>query len=293
MEKTLVTFHNCQGLGLQGLKSLVRIPSEFYQINMMSQTLYIVNDNGDYLCTIIKNRDDYESNNNQDRRILNRKNGFRIIWDEDPNKCNIYNDNVNSKKRINKQSVLLIGCFVISLCLGLLGGYLIWENSSLITSQQSQITILSTENEELKRKNETLNIIIDPYRQQIHADSVKSSSIEMKNSLHSMQCNAKTVSNVREWWNNLSKQDQELASHAYDFKFALTKYNQLFNSTDIFDIYRLCRNNVDIFSREQMRVLRMIDKRRFEGIKNIQLRGMNFREIEMELEKQFKYNSKP
>lgn len=283
MDKILVVFHNCQGLGLQGEKSLVRIPTDLYQIYLKANTIYLVNKDGDFLCTLLKERENYESADNHDRRIQNLSNGFKISWDNDQNKCDVLYDDHSLKRKKQKRILRSFSFYIVAFGLGILLSYLLLDESSHVDALESQVYSLNSQNARLKNEVDKLNILIEPYRQQIHLDSIKNISNEMKKNLHSLDCNAHTVSEVREWWNSLSQSDKSATLDIYDFDLALTSYSQLFNSKDLLDLSYLIRKKSRVFSNEQLRILRMSERCRRKGAKFIQLRSMNFREIESAL----------
>lgn len=283
MDKFLIVFHNCQGLGLQGEKSLVRIPSDLYQIYLKANTIYLVNKDGDFLCTLLKERENYESADNHDRRIQNLSNGFKISWDNDQNKCDVFYDDHSLKRKKQKRILRSFSLYIVAFGLGIFLSYLILDESSHVDALESQVYSLNSQNARLKNEVDELNILIEPYRQQIHLDSIKNSSNEMRKTLHSLDCNAHTVSEVREWWNSLSQSEKSATLDIYDFDLALTLYSQLFNSRDLFDLSYLIRNKRRVFSNEQLRILKMSERCRRNGAKFIQLHSMNFREIESAL----------
>lgn len=283
MDKLLIIFSNCKGLGIQSGKSIARITSDLYQINLNVNTIFVVDDNGAFLCSLLKNREEYESINNQDRRIHNLRNGFIITWNNDATECYVYKE--NKRKTFLIRYIRIVAIFIIALTLGLLMGFSIWEDSRHIAELEYSNETFKTTNEKLKREVAYLNQKIEPYSEQIHLDSVKSISYEMKKKLHSLDCDIHTVSNVREWWQSLSSAEQSTALEIYDFNIALTQYNQFFNSRNLFDLYFLARNKVNVFSKEQSRILRISGKCRKSGAKSIQLRNMNFKEIDAALKR--------
>lgn len=283
MDKFLIVFHNCQGLGLQGKQSLVRIPSDMYQIYLKSNTIYLVNKEGDFLCTLLKDRENYESADNHDRRIQNLSNGFKISWDNDQNKCDVFYDDHSLKRKKQKRILRSFSLYIVAFGLGIFLSYLILDESSHVDALESQVYSLNSQNARLKNEVDELNILIEPYRQQIHLDSIKNISNEMRKTLHSLDCNAHTVSEVREWWNSLSQSEKSATLDIYDFDLALTLYRRLFNSGDLFEVSYLFRNNKHVFSNEQLRILRMSERCRKNGEKFIRLHSMNFREIESAL----------
>lgn len=101
-EKTRLVFHNCQGYGLQGKNSLVRIPEVIYQVNLRADTVYLIDEKGEIVCVILKDNEEYDDQKNLDRRLVNHKNGFEITWVDNGEKCEIRC--MNNKRKVSEQN---------------------------------------------------------------------------------------------------------------------------------------------------------------------------------------------
>lgn len=262
-------FFQCQSLGLQVDDTLNKIPSYVYYKDLKSDIAYLVNDQREILCTILKDKDAYESKNNQDRRIVNKKNGFNIIWEQDGSCCSIHNENSKTGNRSfffhkpvwRNWAILLVSVFFI----GVLIGYFIKG----IDKQESTIIINAAEIDSLKIKNQKLHLMIDslqdaitnlektfaPYRGELKKDSLRSEAVRMKKELQSMSCNSNTVNRVRNWWQSLDLQEKDIVKEKYDFESALRIYSQFFNARNRHDIKILWKNE-DVFSPSQRRIMR-------------------------------------
>ena len=292
----LILFH-CQGLGLQVDDSLLRISSLVHYVDLVAQTAYLLDDKGEILCILLKDRNEYESKNNQDRRIVNKKNGFNMIWEDDGNSCFVYNENYSSSK---SSTLSLIGrlarLLIPAMLIGLLFGYFIWhdEDSSNTTENLLIIESLEEANRSITSQKDSLeNVVIElstqlePYKLEleIHKDSVRKDCSIRKEELQSMECDATTVSAVRTWWYNLTLDDKKIAKQVYDFDLALTTYSQVFNAEDMYDMHMMSKRGQDIFSPRQMRLLNRIPKYNMRK----SFRHMSFAEIENSVEKRTKH----
>lgn len=285
-------FFQCQNLGLQVDGTLNKVPSYVYYEDLKSDIAYLVNDQGEILCTILKDKDAYESKINQDRRIFNKKNGFNIIWEQDGSCCSIHNENSKTgnksfffgKSVWRNLAILLVSVFFV----GALIGYFIGGTDE----QESTIIINATEIDFLKTKNQKLHLMIDslqdaitnlektfaPYRDEFKKDSLRSEVTRMKKELQSMSCNSNTVNWVRNWWQSLDLQEKDIAKEKYDFESALRTYNQFFNARNRHDIIILWKNE-DVFSSSQRRIIReLMHFKDLDGI--YKKRSMSFHMLE-------------
>lgn len=309
MEQLKIVFVQCQGMGLQIDGSLIRIPSSVFHENVQASTAYLIDAKGNILCTILQNRLDYESNQNQDRRIRNKENGFELVWAKDGNCCCVYYNN------INRQSVnFSVGKIIIFLLVGmLLGGVIsswIWyagfqaksvgdafmsqsvqeKNQkliikNLIIQRDSLSSVIVSKNQQLLYLRDSLSLIIEKQRklnkEEFHVDSIRKVASAKRHLLQSMACDAYRVSEVRVWWKELEQKEKEIVSPIYNFDVALTVYNQFFNCRDEHDLLALYAKGQTVFSPTQLRVInRLIKSHCPKDLFRKKLVGMNFLHIE-------------
>ena len=275
----------CQGLGLQINESLDRLSSLVEDKELQAETAYLLDDKGEILCTLLRDKDIYESRNNQDRRILNAKNGFNIVWVHDGDGCCVFKGNKSSDKLINIRH--LVACCIVSLLLGLLLGCVFDRDTEPLHSPNDVCTMdslvsvnksLNVQKDSLEQCIVNLNEMMAPYRETIYIDSIRKVAVSQKRELQSMECNIVTVDKVRSWWNSLSERDKTYAMKTYNFNDALRIYNQIFNARNVHDLHYLFYKDSDVLSNRQREVLRRI--RKDIEVENWSLRNKDFNEIE-------------
>ena len=257
----------CQGLGLQINDSLDRLSSLVEDRELHAETAYLLDDQGEILCTLLRDKDIYESKNNQDRRVQNTKNGFNIVWVHGGDGCCVYKEQVKYNP-VSSWWKLIVG-FVLALLIGILLGSL-FGGMNRSQDDIDRIASLEKENESLITNNDTLKRIIVTYEEkerQLKALEEKKheeeslarmrrrAEMEAKDqieNLHSINCTISTVESVEIW---LNKQDGLINKKYYDLHEYVRAYRMFFRASSISDLKKLHDGYSRYFSNEQNRII--------------------------------------
>lgn len=250
-------FIQCQGLGLEAGNSLRRIASEVAYENLDSDIAYLLNDRGDILCTILKDKEEYESSTNQDRRILNTKNGFYIAWEPNGNCCSIYNQRASHGggswlSRIWQGKVALLAA---SMVIGLLIGYLIGGNSGHFEKHaELKASMVDSPPEKVKGKEEGLKPGIESAGS-LDTLEIHSQATRYSHRLKSLSCTSATVNKVSSWYWGLTDEDRKIANKVYPFYRGLPLFRTFFKSNTMDEMSKLLRYR-SCFGVEQYEVIK-------------------------------------
>ena len=259
----------CQGLGLQINDSLDRLSSLVEDRELHAETAYLLDDQGEILCTLLRDKDIYESKNNQDRRVQNAKNGFNIVWVHGGDGCCVYKEQIKYKPESSRRK-FIVG-FVSALLIGILLGSLFGgKKISRSEDDIDRIASLEKENESLKTNSDSLKriiVIFEEKEQQLKAYEEKKREEESKKmmrqraemeakkqieKLHSINCTISTVESVEIW---LNKQDGFINKKYYDLHEYVRAYRMFFRASSISDLKILHDGYSRYFSNEQNRII--------------------------------------
>lgn len=295
-ESIKLILFQCQGLGFQINESIDKLSSFVEARELQTETAYLLDDKGEILCTLLKDRDLYESGNNQDRRIQNSKNGFNIVWLYDGKGCCVYQMH-KIKRRVFLVKPLFVGSVIALLC-GLLLVFFLKEGVALSSLQNNLKKIESLEfdnkclilqKDSLEKCIIKLNTAIAPYKELLRTDSINKDIMSQKEKLQSMSCDVKTVDIVRAWWHSLSENDKKIVLSAYNFDYALHVYSQFFNVRNKSDLYFLSEKSKSVLSARQRNLLMRIYKD--DELKELSFYHKSFYDVEM-LIKDYKKNER-
>lgn len=260
----------CQGLGLQINESLDRLSSLVEDKELQAETAYLLNDKGEILCTILRDKEIYESKNNQDRRVQNAKNGFNIVWVHSGDGCCVYKEQEkgDSNFSIWKIGVGCILLFILGIILGaMFGGTKISRSQDDINkinnleikceSLNAYIDSLTETINDYKEKEEKLKVLEAKKREEesqinMRIRAEKETKIQIEK-LHSKNCTISTVEAVENW---LKKQDYFVdKKNYYDLREYIRAYKMFFDASSISDLKILHDKYSKCFSNEQNRII--------------------------------------
>lgn len=116
-------FLNCEEFCLQQGDSLTKISNDVLEVRADAPVVYLLTMKGDIKCTIITDKQEYENQNNIDRRTLNVANHFNVLWEDDGQSCTVYYQ--DGKKDGSGKGCLKIGGIIL-LILFLVCGVLVF-----------------------------------------------------------------------------------------------------------------------------------------------------------------------
>lgn len=225
-----LTFLSCDGYGLQTADMLRRIADEKEELVMTIPIVYLVDKNGFVVCTIVRGKSQYESQENYDRRSHNCFNGFDVEWSLEGDSCTV-------ACRVRRKAFLLAEAMagVMRKC-GILGagvaaffGYL--------------RKLLSVAVKEEKRRSHTHD-----------AQGTLSYAIKLKEKLQSTTCNKDTLNEVSLWWAQRSDAEVKQLRPFYDFGKALAMYQNFFMARKVADVQHLLWFK-GVFGKRQIKVI--------------------------------------
>ena len=244
--------------------SLHKISSMVTYEDLKEDIAYLLNDQGEILCTILRNKDEYESPNNQDRRLHNTRNGFGIVWEKNGDCCSIYNKNVkweNGNWLLNTWNGRVILLFVsgILVIVSFLIGYLLLGKSPKdsegstkpsLTKSESPIKVERTED----KAEYTSSKLRDSLKTEIYA-SIHSEAIRYSHQLKSIKCTLHLVNEVSSWFEGLSAGEKKIANKVYRFPTGLHLFRTFFRARSMEEMLELLKYR-SYFGKAQYEVIK-------------------------------------
>ncbi len=182
----------CQGLGLQINESLDKLSSLVEDKELQAETAYLLDDQGEIVCTLLKDKEIYESTNNQDRRVQNTKNGFNVVWVHDGKICIVfYHQKKEGRRYFFILSIVsaIIGCFI--------GWIITCSTLNLSSDTIANIEELQNNNQLLQEQNDSIKVFaIELQRQKDSVENRLAFVTKTKDSLE------KEISSSRDIFNN-------------------------------------------------------------------------------------------
>lgn len=260
----ILVLFRCQGLGLQMGHSLHKISSMVTYEDLKEDIAYLLNDQGEILCTILRNKDEYESPNNQDRRLHNTRNGFGIVWEKNGDCCSIYNKNVkweNGNWLLNTWNGRVILLFVsgILVIVSFLIGYLLLGKSPKdsegstkpsLTKSESPIKVERTED----KAEYTSSELRDSLKTEIY-DSIHYEAVRYSHQLKSINCTPHLVNEVSSWFEGLSAGEKKIANKVYRFPTGLHLFHTFFETKSMYEMHELLKYQ-SYFGKAQYEVIK-------------------------------------
>ena len=257
IEKKII-FKSCEGYGFQSGSTLTRIQNETLSFALYQPTVYLLDDNGQIVCTIVDNRDAYESEENLDRRYLNNQNGFTIEWNDNGIVCTV----ICSSRR----TAFTVANKVADFC---------EKCRSNVQHLILQLEVFWNYFVSAFNQNQTQSK--NDFKASIRLEnfSLQEEARRNKEMLQSNSCTIETLKQVSAWWAKRTDDEVSQLNAYYKFSQALAMYRLFFLARKYDDVRRLltCKN---IFGKRQMDVIREYAKNesRFKDWKR-EL-GMNF-----------------
>ena len=239
--KTTIVLISCEGYGIQSGGSLVRIQNSLLKVISLRPIVYLLDESGRIVCTIVLDQETYESEECLDRRYQNTQNGFQVSWNYDGSECTIV---CTTKQRANNIAKIIIGA--IDTCKLYAGRFC-----------QLIIDIWKYTLSALKSINRTQNGKTTLPR--FSKFSIREEASKYKQMLQSTTCSMETLRTVSSWWAQRSDKDEKSLNAFYNFGQALALYRLFFLARKQDDMRRLSLSK-GIFSKRQMDVIREYGK---------------------------------
>ena len=268
-----IRFLNCAGFGLQSGNQLVRIPDNIYEVSLeRSPTVFILDEKGEIVCSIINDKKLYETSDNVDRRKINFANHFNVLWNEDGRSYTVYRTPPDKEKRSNAKRYWIIG-IIISIIIGVLVGcgiaYIIKHKSGtpqlspqpielpihepspvLEPDTITQINVPEEPKVTEPTPEESKAVEAEKQQKAIREASIKAITAAYISELHSDNCTALTVAKVENWYNTLIDEEKGYTN----IKNYIDAYKTFFEATKVDDITKLNKSK-SLFSQNQRRVI--------------------------------------
>lgn len=239
--KVKIVLISCEGYGIQSGDSLVRIQNSLLKVTPLRPIVYLLNESGHIVCTIVLDKETYESEECLDRRHQNTQNGFQVSWNDDGSECTIV---CTAKQRANKYAKIIIG--TIDSCKLYIGRF-----CQLIIDIWKYTLSAFNSNECVKNSNTAL------FR--FSKLTIKKEASKYKQMLQSTTCSMETLKVVSSWWAQRNDKDEKSLNSFYNFGQALALYRLFFLARKQDDMRRLSLSK-GIFSKRQMDVIREYGK---------------------------------
>ncbi|MCD8296159.1 MAG: hypothetical protein LUC88_01140, partial [Prevotella sp.] len=121
---TKLILKSCEDYGMQSGNNLILLKKERFVMRISHRpTVYLLDKHGRIVCTIVNNQLEYESENNQDRRYQNTRNGFVVEWSNDGSICTVTctvrrrKFSIDCLKPPYRKRTLLIASLLFLICL--------------------------------------------------------------------------------------------------------------------------------------------------------------------------------
>ena len=227
--KAKIVLISCEGYGIQSGGS--------FKVTSLRPIVFLLDENGRIVCTIVLDRETYESEECLDRRYQNTQNGFQVSWNDDGRECTVV---CTAKQRANKIAKIIIGAI---------------DNCKLYVGRFCQLiadiwkyTVSSFKSTKLSQNGGTTF-------PRFHKFNIQEEALRYKQQLQSTTCSMETLKTVSSWWAQRSDKDEKSLNAVYNFGHALALYRLFFLARKQDDMRRLYLSK-GIFSKRQLDIIR-------------------------------------
>ncbi|MCD8297957.1 MAG: hypothetical protein LUC88_10330 [Prevotella sp.] len=239
---TKLLLKSCEGYGVQSGSNLILIQEESFVLKMNQTTVYLLDKRGHIVCTIVNNQLEYESEDNQDRRYQNNRNGFVVEWSNEGTVCTI----TCSARR----SMYVFANAFFTFCdrCGYCARIFVYKMKTFFEYLSSGFR---------KRKENTGNVKKLETNYEMY--SLYNNTKKFKQKLQANTCDMDVLREVAVWWAQLNDEEIKAVKPFYNFSQAIAMYRLFFLAKKCEDMGRLqiCKN---IFSNRQLNVIREYGK---------------------------------
>lgn len=239
--KAKIVLISCDGYGIQSGSSLIRIQNKLLEVQSLRPIVYLLNESGRIVCTIVLDQEVYESEDCLDRRYNNSLNGFQISWSEDGYKCTIV---CTKKHRAQKYVDSFIN--FIDNCKKNIGDFC----DLVIEIWKYLISYFKSSKGSVSGKAPI---------PRFSKFSIQEDAKKYKQMLQSNSCSMDTLKVVSAWWSLRSDKDEKALNEIYNFSQAVAMYRLFFLARKQDEMRRLLTTK-GIFSKRQLDVIREYGK---------------------------------